>query len=222
MTLTHRTALLCSAALIALPAATLAHEDHDHGDEARQLEAHVHGTGTLDIAIEDGRIVMALEAPGADIVGFESEPASHAQKAAVEAAFETLNDPLALFQPTEAANCTVAATEVELHYDGAEHGDEAAHGHDHDEADAEAHEHDHGEAHAEAEGHDDHGGSHSAFEAAYTLDCGNPDRLDRIDFAYFDRFENAMKLEVQVVTPVGATGADITRDATRLDLGGLM
>ena len=37
----------------------------------RELDAHQHGHGSLTIAIEGGQVQMALEVPGADIVGFE-------------------------------------------------------------------------------------------------------------------------------------------------------
>ena len=43
--------------------------------EKRDLSAHEHGVGKLNIAFEKGEIAMELEAPGADIV--ESHPRSH-------------------------------------------------------------------------------------------------------------------------------------------------
>jgi hypothetical protein len=39
-------------------------------EETRQLNAHEHGVGQLDIAIDGQQIAMELHAPGADIVGF--------------------------------------------------------------------------------------------------------------------------------------------------------
>ena len=46
---------------------TSARAEEDH----RELGPHVHGHGTLNIAIEDKRVSMELEVPGMDIVGFE-------------------------------------------------------------------------------------------------------------------------------------------------------
>ena len=40
-------------------------------EETRQLDAHEHGVGQLDIAFDGNQISMELHAPGADIVSFE-------------------------------------------------------------------------------------------------------------------------------------------------------
>ena len=50
------------------------------GEEHRQLGAHVHGHGRLNIAIEDKTVSIELEARGADIVGFEHEAATRGTK----------------------------------------------------------------------------------------------------------------------------------------------
>ena len=61
--------------------------------EHRQLGPHVHGQGTLDIAIEGKKISMDLVAPGMDIVGFEHIATTDAQKQAVEKAKAKLLQP---------------------------------------------------------------------------------------------------------------------------------
>lgn len=66
--------------------------------ETRSAHAHEHGHGILNIAIEGDRVLMELEVPGADIVGFEHEPESESDKAAVKAAQEKLRDGAALFR----------------------------------------------------------------------------------------------------------------------------
>ena len=40
-------------------------------EKTRQLDAHEHGVGQLDIAFDGKQISMELHAPGADIVSFE-------------------------------------------------------------------------------------------------------------------------------------------------------
>ncbi|MEL6585255.1 MAG: DUF2796 domain-containing protein [Pseudomonadota bacterium] len=84
---------------------------------SRDLKAHAHGHVTLQIAVEGDAVEMALEAPGADIVGFEHAAKTDAQKAAVAEAQSTLADPLSLFVLPMAAGCVVADAEVELHQD---------------------------------------------------------------------------------------------------------
>ncbi len=127
--------------------------------DQRELEAHVHGHGALNIAFEGEILLMELETPGFDIVGFEYEAKTEEARAAVEDAIAKLGQPEMLFVLPDAAGCELAAVEVELHSGEHEsHEDE-----DHDEAhhDDEHHddEHhddeDHDEAHHDDEHHDD-------------------------------------------------------------------
>ncbi|MEM7642071.1 MAG: DUF2796 domain-containing protein [Pseudomonadota bacterium] len=84
----------------------------------RDLQAHQHGHVTLRLAVDGTSVEMILEAPGADIVGFEHAAETDAQKAAVEGAKADLADPMAIFVLPEAAGCTGEAAEVDLHQDG--------------------------------------------------------------------------------------------------------
>jgi hypothetical protein len=59
-------------------------------EEQRQLGAHEHGHGHLNIAIEAKSVAFELEVPGMDIVGFEHEPSTPEQRAAVAQAKATL------------------------------------------------------------------------------------------------------------------------------------
>ena len=184
-------------------------------DETRQLDAHVHGVGNLNIAIDGNLVAMELHAPGADIVGFEYAARSSEDRAAIETAIATLARPLDLFVLPEAAECTVTEASAELeseHADGAHHDHaEHAEGEEHDD-----HEH---EEHAE-EHHADETG-HAEFHAEYLLTCADPGAISGIAFAYFETFENARELEVQVVTASGAQAFKVERDTPALDLGGM-
>jgi len=91
-------------------------------EDARQLNAHEHGIGTLNIAIEAPLVVMEFHAPGADIVGFEYAAKSDADLAAISAALKTLEAPLDLFVLPKAARCAVQAVQVELESDTAQPG----------------------------------------------------------------------------------------------------
>jgi hypothetical protein len=53
------------------------------------------------------------------------------------------------------------------------------------------------------------------------LTCAQPDNLTEITFAYFDRFENAREVEVQIVTAGGAQAFMVGRAAPVLDLRSL-
>lgn len=109
----RRAVLLVAVAGIALPAWT-ALAQH------RELGPHQHGHGTLNIAIEGGRVVMELDVPGMDIVGFEHAATTKTQRAAVEKAKAQLAAPLSLFVPPKDAGCSVKEANVKI--EGAEAG----------------------------------------------------------------------------------------------------
>ncbi|MEM5521772.1 DUF2796 domain-containing protein [Sulfitobacter sp. AS59] len=188
-------------------------------EETRQLDAHEHGVGTLDIAIEGRTVGMAFEAPGADIVGFEYAATSDADRATIAQALATLGAPLDLFVMPDAAGCTVVDAKAEL---------EGEDGHDEHEEHHDGHDDDDHEEHAEHD-HDDHGdddhadyaddAGHTAFHATYRLTCDTPDALTAINFGYFETFPNAQEVEVQIITASGAQAFEVERAAPLLDLG---
>ncbi|MGF1446572.1 MAG: DUF2796 domain-containing protein [Pikeienuella sp.] len=191
-----------------IAAAVLALSGAAGAAETRELGAHVHGSGSLDIAVEGNTVAMALVVPGFDIVGFEHEATSDADKAAIEDGKAKLGKPLELFVLPAAAGCEVAQVQVALI------SEVDAHGHD-----------EHGE---DAHGHDDHGHdahgeeSHTEFKTEYQLTCADPSAISEITFAYFETFPNAEELEIQLITAKGSTGLEATRDAPVVSLADLI
>ena len=171
-------------------------------EDSRQLDAHEHGVGQLNIAFDGQQIAMELHAPGADIVGFEYAAESFEDRAAVDAAVVTLAGPLDLFVLPAAARCSVIQAAAELESEE---------------------EHDDHDDHADEHAHDDHAdeASHTEFHAEYLLTCADPSAIDEITFAYFDVFPNALEVEVQLISDTGATSFEVERDAPTLDLRGM-
>jgi hypothetical protein len=169
-------------------------------EEHRQLGAHVHGQGHLNMVIEGNKLSMELEVPGADIVGFEHEPGTPAQKAAIEEGKAKLADALRLFAPSPAAGCKLdeAAVSVE-----AEHGEDHKHG-------------------AQDAQHEEEDGHHSEFRAKYSMTCSEPARLTSITFGYFDTFAGAQELDAAVIGPKGQSSFEVKRGMPSLDLAGVM
>ncbi|HJZ34489.1 MAG TPA: DUF2796 domain-containing protein [Hyphomicrobiaceae bacterium] len=174
------------------------------GAEQRQLGTHEHGRGTLQLAIEDGKLSLEFEAPGADIVGFESVAKTPRQKAAVEDAKKRLLAPQTLFKFPRAAGCVVAAANVDIEREHEDHDGAAA-----KETPPKAN-----------EGHED--GEHSSFHGEYQFTCNAPANITAVDFGYFQAFPGAQKLEVTVITAKGQTKFDVTRSKPRIDLAGMM
>jgi len=168
--------------------------------ETRDLGAHEHGHSALNIAIEGTQMAMELEAPGADIVGFEYEAETAEDRAKLDAAIAELSKPLALFVLPDAAGCTVVSSSAGL---------------------IDEH-HEEGEEHAEGEHAEEEGAEHTEFHAEYLLNCTDPSAIGRIEFAFFEVFPNAQEVEVQMVSDKGSQGFEVERDAPVLDLAGLI
>jgi len=188
-----------ATAFAALAVLSLAPDAARSEEEHRELGPHVHGHGTLNIAVEDKRVSMELEVPGMDIVGFEHAASTEDQKAIVDKAKAELAKPLTVFKLPTAAGCTVADANVAI---------EAEHHHEHEDAAAD---HD----------HDEHAG-HNEFHVTYALDCAEPTNLTSITFDYFKMFAGAHDLTVNVVTAKAQSKYEVSRDNPDLDLAGIM
>ena len=190
-------------------------------EETRQLDAHEHGVGQLNIAFDGQQIAMELHVPGADIVGFEYVAESAQDRAVVDTAVATLANPLKLFALTDAAGCSVVQAAAGLESEGEHDEHEGEHGEEH--ADKEhAHEEHAEEGHAKEE-HEDHANEagHTEFHAEYLLTCADPSAIVDINFFYFKSFLNALEVEVQIITATGATSFEVERDTPILDLRGM-
>jgi hypothetical protein len=166
-------------------------------EEHRQLGAHVHGHGRLNIAIEDKKVAIELEAPGADIAGFEHEPNTPDQKAAIAEGKAKLANALALFSPSAEAGCELEHVKVSV---------EAEHEGKHEQKPAK-------------EGEEHH---HSEFHVDYSLQCRSLSRLTSMTFDYFKVFPLAQELDVTVIGPKGQSSFEVTREKPGLDLAGIM
>jgi hypothetical protein len=167
----------------------------------RQLGAHVHGHGRLNIAIEGKKMSMELEVPGADIVGFEHEPSTAEQRAALAEAKARLAKASVLFAPEPKAGCQLEQTKVSTES-----------GHEH---------HDHGDKGGASSQEKEEAG-HSEFHADYAFVCASPSRLTSMTFDYFKEFPNAQELDITIVSPKGQSSFEVKREKPSLDLTGTM
>ena len=190
--------------LLALPFALLplavAHAagEHDHDHEHGSLGAHEHGVGRLNAALDGQTLELELESPAMNLVGFEHEATSDADKAKVAAARARLEKPLALFNLPAAAQCTLAQQELESPLFG-------------DEPDHEQHDED-----EDADG-DEHHHEHSEIHAHYQFTCATPGALKHLDLAtLFKTFPATQKIQVQLISPSGQQGVEVTAKAPSL------
>ena len=180
--------------------------------EQRQLGAHEHGHGKLNIAVEDKRVQMELEVPGADIVGFEHMATTPEEKAQVAQAEEQLKDALKQFVLPAAASCTLVKVDL-----GIDTGGDEEHVHEH--------EHEHENIGRKGDHKEDaHEGEvrHTEFHATYALDCASPEQIKMIHFAYFKSFPNARSLSVNIVSETQQGSYEVTANKPDIDLSGSM
>jgi hypothetical protein len=171
------------------PAGLLAAE-REHG-------AHVHGVSQLNLAVDGQRVEMELEAPGADIVGFEHIAETTEDKAAVTRAVGFLKAGNMLFVFPAGAKCRLQTAEVESPM-----------------VEERGHQKDDGHKGKDA-GHEEEG--HAEFHAHYKFHCGQPASLTHVDAKkFFKRFPAAREIEVQAITPKGQRARELTPAAARL------
>ncbi len=187
--------LLLPAALFAGTGTAGAGDDHrhshgsdDHGHAHREHGAHVHGVAELNVAVDADTLLIELDTPAHNLVGFEHAPRTDAQRAAVTEARKTLEDGIALFAPSAAAECVQISNAANLNLDAAD---------DQQLPDEEIH----ADAHAE-----------------WAFTCAKPAALTQLDVKLFDVFPGKDKLRVQLVTPNGQRGAELTPSRHQLDL----
>jgi hypothetical protein len=130
----------------------------------RELGSHVHGIANLNVAIFDSSLLVELESPWDNMVGFEHAPNTDEQKAMIDDALKHLNAPDKLLD-VQGGNCLLQEAVVEStlsmmdddhDHDGEKH-DEHHDEHDHD---GEKHDEHHDEHDHDGEKHDEHHDEH--------------------------------------------------------------
>ncbi|MDW5417062.1 DUF2796 domain-containing protein [Iodobacter sp. CM08] len=76
--------------------------------------AHVHGVAEIDVAIEGKQLLITLESPADNLLGFEHAPKTAAEKATFKKVSEQLQNAASLFVPDAAAQCKAATPVVKM------------------------------------------------------------------------------------------------------------
>jgi hypothetical protein len=182
----RRTLLALPLAL--LPFTTAQADSHEHAHEEHgSLGAHKHGVASLNVALAGQTLEIQLESPALNLVGFEHEAKSDADKAKVADARKHLEQPQALFALPIEAKCALQESELDSPLFG---------GHEHE--------------------HDDEQG-HSDIDASYRFVCANAEALQTLELgSFFGTFPATEKLQVQLIGPSGQQGAELTPSNSRL------
>jgi len=170
-------------------------EDRDRNSEMtiRQSESHVHGDAVLAIALDGSTLIIELETPLYNLVGFEHEPNTDAEHALLAKTNALLNKPEALFSLSSEANCKPGRSSHELdHHD--DHARENNSDHNSEQAD------------------------HQDIVLEYTYTCSNPDKLSFVKTNLFDLFPNLTDLDAIYVGPNTQKQATLKPGNTQLDM----
>ncbi|MCW8944748.1 MAG: DUF2796 domain-containing protein [Sedimenticola sp.] len=164
-----------------------------HAEEHRHHEAHAHGGGQLNVAVEQNTLMIDLSLPAMNIVGFEHPASNENERDQVARAADLLRDGKGLFVPTPEAKCALVRSEVESALlENLEHHDDA--------------------------GHNGDAREHADFEITYEFNCETPSQLYTLTLWLFERFPGTHHLRTQVITPSGQVGAELTPEKSILNL----
>jgi len=155
-----------------------------------QARAHVHGQLKLDIAIDGPTVVIEMESPLDNFVGYEHAPKSESEKKMADDAVAQLRAADQLFKIDPAANCKlgpVALRSAALGLGKAETG--------------------------ASEGHAD-------LDGTFAFNCTKATEAKFIELGLFGAFKGLRQVDAQIVSPDGQFKRTLKRPATRLAWGG--
>ena len=208
-----RTGLATALAFALCAGAAFAASNGEH----REHDAHEHGHGTLDIALEGEELVVELRIPAVNVVGFEHAPRDDAEREAVRRAMVPFGDAASVLVLPAEAECEVEEVDAEIFSMAHEDDEEEAHrdedGHDH-EGDEDGHAKDEHEEH----GPDSSAEAHSELHATYHFHCHEPGRIGRVDVRVFEHLRDAEEIDVRIVTPTAQLATELSQGSTVVEL----
>jgi hypothetical protein len=166
-----------------------------NAEEFEQHHAHEHGKVTLNVAIEKSTVVVELDAPAINVVGFEHAPRTKTEHAAAQQATQYIQTGRGLLGFPPAAECRFLRTELtEPHWETPE---------------AEA---------SEATGAHSGGEEHADYEARFTYYCSQPAALAWLEPWLLAKLLNLTEARVNLVTPTGQRSESVTAPRARVQL----
>jgi hypothetical protein len=171
---------------------------------ATAQHAHEHAVADLRVAVEGSTVLVEFESPLANLVGFEHEPRTDAQRKAMADLAKRMRSPKGLVSLPAAAGCTLK--EVELELPGVD--EHAHHDHKHDHARKDDHGHKH---HA-------HGDEHADAYVAWEFSCKTVAALDAVEVNLLGAFPAIRVLRAETAGPRGQAASRIETPKARLPL----
>lgn len=146
-------------------------------------KAHEHGVMRLDVAIDGNKLLIDMQVPLDNLLGFERAPRTEAERKAAAEVLARLRNPgqgTPLFAADAAAQCTLSKAEVQAAL--LEPGAQAV----------------------PRSGHAD-------LEASYEFSCARPQALRALDVGLFDAYRRVQRIEVQLAGAKGQSKLTLKR-----------
>jgi hypothetical protein len=160
--------------------------------EKRHFEAHVHGVGEINIAVEGSKADVEFRAPAENVMGFEHEAKSESDKKKRAAALRTVQTKMSqmvLFDPK--LSCKFSETKTAVVQEKEERSKESAGKTPNDQKKT---------------------GEHREVRATSSVVCDKPLAGSRVTFGVTKVFPEIHEIKVQVLSDVKQSGATIKKD----------
>lgn len=154
-----------------------------------QGSAHVHGLGTLDIAVDAKKIIVQFDTPLDNLLGFERAPRTDAERKRADEAVARLKAGDTMFKFDPAAGCKLAQVELNAAALGLGKPD-AAPAKD----------------------------GHAALAANWQFDCNDAGKAGYVDVGLF-AFNQLKRVQLQLALPKGQHKRELKRPNARIVLG---
>jgi Protein of unknown function (DUF2796) len=155
---------------------------------AHAAGAHEHGVVKLDVAVEGSRVVIEIDSPLDNLLGFEHAPRSDAEREKAEAMLKKLRDAPQLFRIDGNAGCALGT--VDLRSAPLQLGKKPAAAND----------------------------THGDLEGSFEFKCKAGAKAAFLEVGLFDAFPQIKRIDLQVATPKGQMKATLRRPSTRVML----
>lgn len=174
----------------------------------RSADRHTHGNAELFIVLEEGVATIEFESPLYNILGFEHNPETKAQKEVVRLVEEQLARGNQLFTFNDEASCDTKSQPQSL---------KLFHGYSHDEGEGlQNHDHDH-ESHDSSPVDGEHL-AHKDVLLRYEFVCGKPSALSNVRINLFEFFEELSEVDVTYLGPSTQQQLTLTRYKSEMDI----
>jgi hypothetical protein len=154
---------------------------------AHELGAHVHGVATLQIAVDEKTMTLDFSSPLDNLIGFEHEPRTTRQQAAVKNMAGNLNKADQFFIPTADAQCRLQSVKLDSPVLDQKKKSQPPSGE---------------RVHADLDGE-------------FVFVCKQIGKLHDIEVKLFDTYPNLHQLKVEVATLNKQAAATLTADQPR-------